>query len=46
MNSDRQKPLRGIVPPMITPLAGNDELDVAGLEKLVEHTDLRWNSRI
>ena len=37
MNSDRQKPLRGIVPPMITPLAGNDELDVAGLEKLVEH---------
>jgi 2-dehydro-3-deoxy-D-pentonate aldolase len=37
MNSVRQKPLRGIVPPMITPLAGDDELDVAGLEKLVEH---------
>jgi 4-hydroxy-tetrahydrodipicolinate synthase len=29
--------LRGIVPPMITPLRGRDELDVAGLERLIEH---------
>ena len=30
-------PLTGIIPPMITPLRGRDELDVAGLERLVEH---------
>ena len=30
-------PLRGIVPPMVTPLAGTDELDAGGLERLVEH---------
>ncbi|HEX7653808.1 MAG TPA: dihydrodipicolinate synthase family protein, partial [Verrucomicrobiae bacterium] len=30
-------PLNGIVPPMITPLLGRDELDAAGLEKLIEH---------
>jgi dihydrodipicolinate synthase/N-acetylneuraminate lyase len=29
--------LRGIVPPLVTPLAGPDELDSAGLERLVEH---------
>jgi len=29
--------LTGIVPPMITPLKSRDELDVAGLEKLIEH---------
>ncbi len=29
-------PLTGIVPPMITPLRGRDELDVAGLERLIE----------
>lgn len=29
--------LRGIVPPMITPLSGPDALDCAGLERLVEH---------
>jgi dihydrodipicolinate synthase/N-acetylneuraminate lyase len=27
----------GIIPPMVTPLCGRDELDVAGLERLVEH---------
>ncbi len=27
----------GIIPPVITPLKGRDELDVAGLEKLVAH---------
>jgi dihydrodipicolinate synthase/N-acetylneuraminate lyase len=29
-------PLRGIVPPMITPLRDRDRLDVAGLERLLE----------
>ena len=29
--------LRGIIPPMITPLLERDTLDVAGLEKLIEH---------
>jgi 4-hydroxy-tetrahydrodipicolinate synthase len=32
-----KSPLTGIVPPMVTPLRGRDELDVAGLEKLIEH---------
>ena len=30
-------PLTGIIPPMITPLRGRDDLDVAGLERLIEH---------
>ena len=30
-------PLTGIIPPMITPLRDRDELDRAGLEKLIEH---------
>ncbi len=30
-------PLTGIVPPMITPLRNRDELDVPGLERLIEH---------
>jgi len=29
-------PLCGIVPPMITPLLGRDQLDIAGLERLLE----------
>src|SRR5579859_7119518 len=29
--------LTGIIPPMITPLCGRDELDLPGLERLVEH---------
>ena len=28
---------RGIIPPLITPLLGDDQLDPAGLERLVEH---------
>lgn len=28
---------RGIIPPMATPLCGRDELDHAGLERLIEH---------
>src|SRR5262245_63676777 len=31
------RPLRGIVPPLATPLRDEDELDVAGLERLIEH---------
>jgi 4-hydroxy-tetrahydrodipicolinate synthase len=31
------RPLRGIIPPMVTPLLDRDSLDVAGLERLVEH---------
>ena len=30
-------PLRGIIPPVITPLLDNNTLDVKGLENLVEH---------
>jgi dihydrodipicolinate synthase/N-acetylneuraminate lyase len=29
--------LRGIIPPMVTPLRARDDLDLAGLERLVEH---------
>jgi 4-hydroxy-tetrahydrodipicolinate synthase len=32
-----QLPLKGIIPPMITPLKSNDELDNAGVERLIEH---------
>ncbi len=31
------EPLRGIIPPMITPLRDRDTLDFAGLERIVEH---------
>jgi len=31
------KPLRGVITAMITPLRGRDELDHAGLERLIEH---------
>ena len=30
-------PLSGVVPPMVTPLRARDELDAAGLERLIEH---------
>lgn len=30
-------PFRGIIPPLVTPLRSRDELDVAGLEKLIDH---------
>jgi len=35
--SDGGDPLRGIICPIITPLADRDRLDTAGLERLVEH---------
>ena len=34
---DMLLPLKGIIPPMITPLKSNDELDRNGVEKLIEH---------
>ncbi|QNN22026.1 dihydrodipicolinate synthase family protein [Planctomycetales bacterium ZRK34] len=37
MTASRLRPLRGIVPPMITPLSDLDQLDVDGLERLIEH---------
>jgi dihydrodipicolinate synthase/N-acetylneuraminate lyase len=30
-------PLKGIIPPVVTPLINSSTLDVAGLEKLIEH---------
>ena len=30
-------PLRGIIPPMITPLSDRDTLDMVGMHRLVEH---------
>ncbi len=35
--SEKIKSLKGIVPPMITPLKDVDTLDVEGLERLIEH---------
>jgi len=35
--SDNLSPLRGIVPPMVTPLNVDHSLDIAGLEKLINH---------
>ncbi len=35
--SDKLKQMKGIVPPLITPLKDNDTLDLDGLERLVEH---------
>lgn len=37
MNTPSRNILAGIVPPLVTPLLGRDQLDVAGLERLVEH---------
>jgi len=38
MKNNMSLPLRGIVPPLVTPLIDNDTLDVGGLERLIEHT--------
>lgn len=32
-----KQPIRGIIPPLVTPLFGQDELDCAGLERLIEY---------
>ena len=31
------KPLSGVIPPLISPLCGQNQIDVAGLERLIEH---------
>jgi dihydrodipicolinate synthase/N-acetylneuraminate lyase len=33
-----ESPLKGIIPPLVTPLLDNDTLDINGLERLIEHT--------
>ncbi len=35
--SEKLQPLRGIIPPMVTPLVDRDTLDIEGLERLIEH---------
>ena len=37
MKNNLKLPLRGIIPPLATPLLDNDTLDLTGLEKLIEH---------
>ncbi len=38
MNAETKlRPLRGIIPPMATPLASIDGLDIPGMEKMIEH---------
>lgn len=32
------EPFHGIIPPLVTPLTGRDQLDHEGLERLIEHT--------
>ncbi len=36
MQTSLPSPLRGIIPPLVTPLSARDTLDVAGLERLIE----------
>ena len=37
MNCKMNAPLSGIIPPLVTPLLGDDVLDVEGLNRLIEH---------
>lgn len=37
MDKKFPKPLRGVIPPIITPLADEYNIDMPGLEKLIEH---------
>ncbi len=36
-NEELSLPLRGIIPPLVTPLRAQDTLDTQGLERLIEH---------
>jgi 4-hydroxy-tetrahydrodipicolinate synthase len=38
MQNTLKSPLTGIIPPLVTPLIDNDNLDSKGLERLIEHT--------
>jgi len=37
MQRNLKLPLRGIIPPLVTPLIDNETLDIEGLERLIEH---------
>ena len=37
MKQELQQPVRGIIPPVVTPLTEARQLDVAGLQRLIEH---------
>ena len=37
MNANLPKPLCGIIPPLVTPLKDNETLDIASLERLINH---------
>lgn len=37
MTDSSQRPYRGIIPPLVTPLSGADDLDEAGLKHLIDH---------
>ncbi|MGI9427561.1 MAG: dihydrodipicolinate synthase family protein [Bythopirellula sp.] len=37
MKHELIQPIRGIIPPLVTPLTDTCQLDVAGLERLIEH---------
>lgn len=37
MSTEQPLPLRGVIPPMVTPLSDRNTLDEAALERLVEH---------
>ena len=37
ITAEKLRPLRGIIPPLATPLASIDALDLPGLERLIEH---------
>jgi len=36
-SSNLRMPFRGIIPPMVTPLVDKDQLDIEGLERLINH---------
>lgn len=37
MENILKMPMKGIIPPLVTPLLDNDKLDIDGLERLIEH---------
>lgn len=37
MKKELQQPMRGIIPPLVTPLRQNGELDAEALQRLIEH---------
>lgn len=38
MKNTIKLPLRGIIPPLVTPLIDNNTLDIEGLERLISNT--------